>query len=105
MRPHHQPFYEFAWSLAVAEEFCESLSRGTYRLARLCRRSYADTVRAGAHFLSTNQLRWRRFKKVVKILHDVDDDTFDTFVSYPEYNRFIRWLGTDNALDSVDTPW
>ncbi len=102
---HHQPFYHYPWALAVAEEFAESMYRGTYRVAKSLGISYSEVVGKSAALIQTNHRRWRIYKKTVKLFEYMEREEWQSVLKHPEYQTYVRWMAQENWLDQTDENW
>ena len=93
--------YSFPYSLEKVQLFCEKHPRGCRNLRYMTERNHYQIVKIAVVYFQKDQLRWNRFKSLVKQLDDYD---FLDFQGIPreakrDYLRQHVMIATDTALD------
>ena len=97
--------YSFPYSLEKVQLFCEKHPRGCRNLRYMSEKNHYQIVKIAVSYFSKDQLKWIRFKKLVKILDDYDfyDIKGIPRSSKRDYLRRMVWISTDHALDELDS--
>lgn len=95
--------YSFPYSLEKAQLFTEKYPRACKNLRFITGKNHYQIMKIATNYFRHDQLKWNRFKYLVKAL---DDYELDDLKRIPEdkkafYLVFLKYIATENALDEL----
>jgi len=98
-----QNLYSFPYSLEKVQLFCEKHPRGCRNLRFISGKNHYQIVKIATIYFRTDQLKWNRFKLLVKSLDNYElKDLKRVGEAHKNfYLRFLKLIATDDALDEL----